>query len=434
MSIDKTSLLKFYRDQVYGDLMPYWMKQVDNEHGGLLNCLSNRGDKLLHDHKFVWSQGRWAWQTSRIYEESRGIVDENTRESYRRTAADTVRFLMNNARIENGNCAFVLSREGKPILLNADGSARTARENEVYDYSIAADNFALVGVAEYARVMQDEDAYKWAKDLHLSCKYRKETGTARSDYPYPMPKGYRSHAAPMDVINKSNSIGPAADVFGDRKLAEAVRKDADQAIDTVLNRFVQPSGIVLEQLGDNYEPVNTLLGGYANPGHTIEDMWFIMHRLLEKEDTGPIEQIAEVSRATLDHAWDDNYGGIPQFMGINGKEPRGPVPAELQEHPMIVKVQTLWDKKLWWPHSEALYTLILLDYLTNQDWITEAYNRMHKYTFNTFPNPDKSIGEWIQIRNRQGSPEETVVALPVKDPMHIVRAFLFAINVLEKSA
>jgi N-acylglucosamine 2-epimerase len=56
---------------------------------------------------------------------------------------------------------------------------------------------------------------------------------------------------------------------------------------------------------------------------------------------------------------------------------------------------------------------------------------MHEYTFSTFPNPDKSVGEWIQIRDRQGGPEQALVALPVKDPMHIIRAFLFAINVLE---
>ncbi len=434
MSLDTNKLLEFYKKQVYGDLMPYWMRQVDHEYGGVLNCLSNRGDKLLYDHKFVWSQGRWAWQTSRIYEESRGKVDENTRESYRRTAADTVRFLMTHARLENGNCAFVLSRDGNPIILDENGSARTRRENEVYDYSISADIFALVGVAEYARVMKDETAYKWAKDLYLSCKHRKETGTARSDYPYPIPDGYRSHAKPMDNINKSNVIAPSSELFGDKELAESVREDADKAIDTVLNRFVQPSGLVLEHLGDDYQPVNTLLGRYVNPGHTIEDMWFIMHRLMEKEDTEQIEQVAEVSRITLNKAWDELHGGIPQFMGIDGKQPQGPLAAELEEHPMIVKLKSLWDKKLWWPHSEALYALILLNYLTNQKWIPEAYNRMHEYTFSTFPNPDKSIGEWIQIRDRQGKPEEAVVALPVKDPMHIVRAFLFAINVLEKSA
>ena len=38
--------------------------------------------------------------------------------------------------------------------------------------------------------------------------------------------------------------------------------------------------------------------------------------------------------------------------------------------------------------------------------------------------PDKVHGEWIQIRMRDGNPEDKVVALPVKDPFHILRDFL----------
>ena len=40
-----------------------------------------------------------------------------------------------------------------------------------------------------------------------------------------------------------------------------------------------------------------------------------------------------------------------------------------------------------------------------------------------FRTTTKPIGEWIQIGNRQGEPMEKVVALPVKDPFHIIRNF-----------
>jgi len=39
-------------------------------------------------------------------------------------------------------------------------------------------------------------------------------------------------------------------------------------------------------------------------------------------------------------------------------------------------------------------------------------------------------GEWVQIRDRAGKPEDKVVALPVKDPYHITRAFMHAIQCL----
>lgn len=49
-----------------------------------------------------------------------------------------------------------------------------------------------------------------------------------------------------------------------------------------------------------------------------------------------------------------------------------------------------------------------------------------------FPNTDKGIGEWIQIRDRFGQPEEKLVALPVKDPYHILRNMLLLTELLHK--
>ena len=42
------------------------------------------------------------------------------------------------------------------------------------------------------------------------------------------------------------------------------------------------------------------------------------------------------------------------------------------------------------------------------------------------------MGEWIQIRTREGKPQEKVVALPVKDPYHIIRNVILIIELLEK--
>ena len=152
MSIEFGELLAFYRKQVYENFVPYWMRQVDGEHGGVLNCLDNRGETVLHEHKFVWSQGRFAWQMARLYEVSEGEVSDDVRATYLEAARGTVRFLMDHARLENGNCAFVLTRDGRPIRLNDDGTEREIREGEVYDYSMSADGFAAYGVQEYARV------------------------------------------------------------------------------------------------------------------------------------------------------------------------------------------------------------------------------------------------------------------------------------------
>jgi len=58
----------------------------------------------------------------------------------------------------------------------------------------------------------------------------------------------------------------------------------------------------------------------------------------------------------------------------------------------------------------------------------ELYIKTHNYVFQTFPNHD--LGEWIQIRDRMGKPVEKVVALPVKDPYHIIRNFMLNLELL----
>jgi N-acylglucosamine 2-epimerase len=430
--IDFHELLDFYRRALHDDLMAYWLRQVDWEHGGVLNCLSNRGDQRLHEHKFVWSQGRFAWQCARLYETGAGQVSEDTRRKYLEAARGTARFLMDHARIAGGGCAFVLSRDGRPIMIDDAGRERPIRPGEYYDYSGSADDFAFYGVSEYARVTGDREAYEWAKDVYQSHRQRVKAGTAHYDYPYPTPEGYKTHGGPMGLIEEAGEFGRTAERFGDKPFAAELARTARQCMEEVLNRFVQPEEIILEMLSPKYKPVDTLLGRYVNPGHTLEDMWFIIHQALRLDDRKAIERTAEITMATCRLAWDGEHGGIPQFCDRDGGQPRGPVPPELEGSVMVQKVRTLWDKKLWWPHSEALYTLLLVHEQTGRPEALEEYARFHDYTFKTFPNPDKAVGEWIQIRNRRGEPEEAVVALPVKDPMHIVRAFIHIIQCLKR--
>lgn len=63
----------------------------------------------------------------------------------------------------------------------------------------------------------------------------------------------------------------------------------------------------------------------------------------------------------------------------------------------------------------------------------ESYQRYHNYTFDTFPNPDKTVGEWIQLRYRDGSPNLGIIGgrLPVKDPYHITRNLMLLTDLLE---
>jgi N-acylglucosamine 2-epimerase len=179
---------------------------------------------------------------------------------------------------------------------------------------------------------------------------------------------------------------------------------------------------------DEYK--DTLLHNHINPGHTIECLWFLIHGL---ESLGGydnrIDKIKDIFNSTLDIGMDKEFGGLLRFVNRNnGLKPEGRLIGDKFEE----LINDTWDYKLWWPHSELLYTSLLLYFKTKDKGMLEIYNEAHKYVFSTFPNPDKEIGEWIQIRDREGKPINKVVALPVKDPFHILRNFMLILDLLHE--
>ena len=83
-----------------------------------------------------------------------------------------------------------------------------------------------------------------------------------------------------------------------------------------------------------------------------------------------------------------------------------------------------WSNKLWWPQLEALYAHLVCVQAGGGEAHRDWFRKLHDYTFSTFPNPDKQVGEWLQLRDRAGRPLDGPVGgrLPVKDPYHITRA------------
>jgi N-acylglucosamine 2-epimerase len=144
-----------------------------------------------------------------------------------------------------------------------------------------------------------------------------------------------------------------------------------------------------------------------------------------------ISEAAQIIKRAFEIGWDREYGGLLLLADQDGGPPTGSV-AGLEDERMAQKVQADWGSKLWWVHSEALYTTLLAWKLTGDDEFATFYRRVFDYTFRTFPNPDPAVGEWIQIRDRQGRPEQRVVALPVKDPFHIIRNVAQIIDLLSE--
>ncbi len=55
---------------------------------------------------------------------------------------------------------------------------------------------------------------------------------------------------------------------------------------------------------------------------------------------------------------------------------------------------------------------------------------MHEWSLSYFPMPE--VGGWRQRLDRPGNPRTEVVALPVKDPFHLLRTAILAVQLLEQ--
>ena len=422
--LNLSQLRSFYEEHLFGHVLPFWLhKAIDADLGGYYTGFANSGGQLLHTHKFTWSQGRFLWVWARLASQ---FPDKADAERYLQLAQSGAGFLMKYALLPNGHCSFILSREGKPILLDAQGRPREANPGETYATSTFADCFVIYGLSEYARVTHDRAAFDFATRLFDSVEQRLAADQFRTD-PYPTPPGYRQHGVPMIMLETSRELALTGDAF-DPALAASIRERTRFFARQVMAEHRQADkGVVIEFLGSDGTVQDNMLGTYINPGHTLESMWFVMHYAEEVGDERMLQEAITTVRRACELGWDEQYGGIFQFVHMEGGRPRGRVLPEHEGSAMIQKLRSDWDAKLWWVHSEALYALLLAYYHCRQAWAQNWYGKVHEYTFNTFPAPE---GEWIAIRNRDGTPVDKVVALPVKDPFHVPRAFMHILRLL----
>ncbi|PMC74759.1 AGE family epimerase/isomerase [Brachybacterium sp. UMB0905] len=418
------------RTHLERDVLAWWSRHgADDELGGVRTCFTNRG-QLRTTEKYTWSQGRWAWTSALVAEELDAGRLEGDRDLWRRRALRTADFLAEHAFLPDGRTAFLLSARGEPVA-DAQGELAT---------SVFADLFAVLGLAGALRLTEpstDGDrehgtgtpaatrgpAAGWLaqaeRTLHGAADSLRRR-TARSE-PYPVPRGFGDLAGPMTLLHvaaelhRATGSDLAAEVMSE---ARAVLLGGDDAF--------LGTEVWWEHRPDAAADHDTLLARHVTPGHLLELLWMLVH----VGDQHPQLAVAEstltvLALRALETGWDQAEGGLLRYVDRGtGAAPAG---RELGT-PYEALVHRTWDTKLWWVHAETLYATALLARRTGSPEIARWAEQVREYTMATFPDPDGQ--EWIQIRSRDGSPLDEVVALPVKDPMHIARSLLL-LNALE---
>lgn len=360
--------------------MPFWWRHgVDADQGGVSSCMTEDGRRLSRD-RYTWSQARWLWVTAALYNRI------ERRPEFLDAARRTAGFLLRHGRDAEGRWVYAMSGDGATL------------EGPI---SIYADCFAVYGLNEYHRATGDAEALRVARETYHRVVRRVEEPDFGETAPYAIPPGRRLHAIPMILCEVAQELGEA------EQAGEYARR--------ILEHFVRPDWQVLvEYLDRDYRLLPAPEGTAVVPGHAIESMWFVLHWARRVGRADAIVRAVEVIRWHLEKGWDPEFGGI--FLGIDA----------LGAHPPAVANA---EKKVWWPHTEALYALLLAHHLTAEPWCLEWYRRVLDWSEAHFAMPE--TGEWRQRLDRQGRPITELIALPVKDPFHLPRAAILAIELLE---
>lgn len=380
------SYKQFYHNQLMNDCIPFWMNSdlLDKENGGYITSIDREG-KSYNNDKSVWFQGRCLWTFSALcnrYGKKQEWLD---------AAESGIKFLNKNCIDTDGRMFFTVTKEGKPL--------RKRR----YMFS---ESFYVISMAEYALATGDKEALKKAEDcFELMLKLFR---TPESDPFKITPKSYtstrsdRASAIPMVLVSSSQLLRRC-----DPEKAEYYTNIANEMVDAIMNYHYKPERkCVLECVGPNGEFIDNPAGRTVNPGHSIENSWFLMNQAISTKDNDLLKKALNILDWSLELGWDKQYGGFIYFTDVSGK------PCEQLE----------WDMKLWWVHNEVLIATLLAYGLTKDKKYWDWFEKVHLYSFGHFA--DKECGEWYGYMHRDGTVSHTQKGSMWKGPFHYPRCLM----------
>lgn len=382
-------LLAIYRAELLERTVPFWMKHaIDWKHGGILTCISDEGQVLSTD-KYMWSQLRAIWTFSALYNHI------EARQEWLDVARHIFGFAKRYGRDKDGRWVFVVDEQGS-VLQGAT--------------SIYADGFAIYGLTELARVTGDQEVIALALETYENVQRRLAHPGSYETAPYPLPEGVKAHGVSMIFSLVFHELGR---LLNDEAILSAGLQQAEE----VMTAFLRPDqGLLYEYVTLHNTLIDSPQGRAIVPGHAIESMWFMIHIYRYWENKSRIDEAMATIKRHIEYGWDEQYEGILLSRDAAGGDPWWPFA----------------DSKLWWPHTEALYALLLAYENSGDDWALEWFEKVHNYAFGHYPVP--SYGEWTQKLDRQGKQFTQTVALPVKDPFHLPRSLIYCTAVLERLA
>lgn len=386
------SYRQYYKDKLLEDCIPFWLQSdlIDKEFGGYITSIDKCG-KSYNSDKSGWFQGRCLWTFSALCNRY-GMTDE-----WMNAANAGVKFLDEKCVDSDGRMFFQVTREGKPL--------RKRR----YMYS---ESFYVVAMAEYGLATgNNEYLEKAQKCYELMLQLFRDPA---SD-PYKItPKSYaetRSEmtaSVPMVLINCAQVLRRCCP-----EKAEYYNNIAQQMAEFIIKYHYKPElKCVLENVTPDGGRIDTPSGRTVNPGHSMENTWFLMNHAIYNGDKELISKALNILDWSLELGWDKDFGGFVYFIDIDSR------PCEQLEH----------DMKLWWVHNEALIATLMAHLLTGEKKYWDWFERIHDYSFGHFQ--DNECGEWYGYLHKDGTVSHTQKGSMWKGPFHHPRCLMICDELL----
>jgi N-acylglucosamine 2-epimerase len=360
-----------YRSELLDRVIPFWLRHsLDREHGGHFTCLTRDGS-IYDSRKYVWLQGRAVWMFSKLYNEL------EPRQEFLDAAKLILDFLRRHARDSQGRYYFSLTREGRPSF---------------YQRKPYAAVFAMLGMLEYSKATNDPGLRREAIDLFWKIREWIDDPT---------------------LLGRPAQLPSLADLMVTTSMASEIsRVDPDPRYRDVLRQSLKVARAFYDprrRIFLEYAPADTPEGRLFCPGDSLEASWFLLQ-------AGPDEEMRELLLdsilGALDFGWDQVFGGLYYFMDVEGLPP---LPLES-------------NMKLWWPHTEAIYAVILAYSLTSDRRFLTWLERLDSYAFSHFSDPQH--GEWFGYCDRLGELTNTAKGNNYKGCFHVPRMLLLSYQLL----
>ena len=385
MKLEKIKQLrKFYKDALFNDVLPFWMKSdlIDKEHGGFITSVDREG-KSYNDDKSVWFQGRCLWTFSKLC----NVYGVN--EEWAKAADEGAKFIKEHCIDTDGRMFFTVTRDGKPL--------RKRR----YFYS---ESFLVVGFAEYYLLRGRKEDLALAEE-YFDLMYRLYRDPASDPFKI-TPKesdvrSLRSNAYPMVLVSSAQTLKRAS---GKNEYYDKIISDV--IADMINLHYKEEYKCVLETVYTDGSILDTPAGRTINPGHSIENSWFLMNYSALNDNETLQKQALNILDWSLDIGWDKEFDGIYYFRDLYGR------PCEQLEY----------DMKLWWVHNETLIATLVAHFLTGDEKYEQWYDKAHEYSFSHFS--DKECGEWYGYLHKDGTVSHTQKGSMWKGPFHYPRMLM----------